>query len=390
MVEILVIVLVFSIGLVGVVAALARWRPNGDAAIVASLLFLAFSCAASFSMALMVQGLLTAGWAMACAVGGWRPRAYLSGAVASATIGWACATVIGVSAWHTERQLKAEFPIESLAPRLAYEQRADRPTAALVSHDSPHFAEMEQSLSALDERRGGSTRTMMLHRLHAGARRDFVLAIGFGDSRMGQVRRENLELWPEPEPLECPADPESEHPSDGDEADAAPPQLTGPPLDDLQTMHFDGLDQLFDARWLGYVAGNQQAAGFASHRFVMVPSLHAPPEATTTWQVVRLELVSLLKYDRPMVYSSAELPRMDALEAMPRRELVEFETGALDRLREGEDVVFESAGNQIQMLGSLRAARDCLDCHTAQRGELLGALSYELLPAVVAQVEETP
>jgi len=390
MAEVLFIVLVFSIGLVGVIAALARWRPSGDAAIVASLLFLAFSCAVSFSMALLVQGLLTAGCVVACAIGGWKPRAYLSGAVASAAIGWACATAIGVSAWHTERQLKAEYPIESLAPRLAYEQRADRPAAAIVAHDSPHFVEMEQALSALDERRSGSTRTMMLHRLHAGARRDFVLAIGFGDSRMGQVRRENLELWPDPEPLECPADPESEHRSGGDEADAAPPLLAGPPLDDLQSMHFDGLDQLFDAHWLGYVAGNQQAAGFASHRFVMVPSLHAPPEATSTWQVVRLELVSLLKYDRPMVYSSAELPRMDALEAIPRRELVQFETDALDRLRQGEDVVFESAGDQIQMLGSLRAAKDCLGCHTAQRGELLGALSYELLPAAVASADDAP
>jgi hypothetical protein len=30
------------------------------------------------------------------------------------------------------------------------------------------------------------------------------------------------------------------------------------------------------------------------------------------------------------------------------------------------------------MLGSLRAAKQCLDCHNVQRGELLGAFSYRL------------
>jgi len=30
------------------------------------------------------------------------------------------------------------------------------------------------------------------------------------------------------------------------------------------------------------------------------------------------------------------------------------------------------------MLGSLRAAKQCLECHTAKRGDLLGAFSYVL------------
>ena len=35
-------------------------------------------------------------------------------------------------------------------------------------------------------------------------------------------------------------------------------------------------------------------------------------------------------------------------------------------------------GPAYRMLGSLRAAKQCLDCHTASRGDLLGAFSYAL------------
>ncbi len=36
--------------------------------------------------------------------------------------------------------------------------------------------------------------------------------------------------------------------------------------------------------------------------------------------------------------------------------------------------------DQIRMVGSLRASQNCLDCHSVRRGELLGALTYELIP----------
>ena len=51
---------------------------------------------------------------------------------------------------------------------------------------------------------------------------------------------------------------------------------------------------------------------------------------------------------------------------------------ALAKLWHDEDVVVKSAGDDYRMLGSLRAAKQCLDCHSVQRGELLGAFSYSL------------
>lgn len=388
MAEILFFALAISLSLVAIVAALARWRPSGWAACAAAALASVLACGV-FSWSLLVQGLLTFAWSALCGARGWKPRAHLAGAATAAVIGLVFATAIGLAAVREQRRLREEYAVESLAPRLAYETRADRPPPALVGSDSPHYADVERFLTSMDERRDSGMRGYMLRRLHERTRDDFVFAAGFGETRMMRVRSQYLELPPdELERLECPADANEPGGTEANEPQV-PPLLAGPPPDDLRTMHFDGLDQLFDGRWLGYVAGKQQAAGFASHRFVVVPSLPAPSAATTTWQVVRLELVSLLKYDRPLVYASTELPRMDALDEMPRRELVEFEAAALERLRLGEDVVFDTAGNQIQMLGSLRAARDCLDCHTAQRGELLGALSYELLPAAVG-AEESP
>ena len=52
----------------------------------------------------------------------------------------------------------------------------------------------------------------------------------------------------------------------------------------------------------------------------------------------------------------------------------------------------DDAPNRIRMVGSLRAGKDCMECHSIRRGELLGAFSYELVPPrpmPVKQREET-
>jgi hypothetical protein len=54
-------------------------------------------------------------------------------------------------------------------------------------------------------------------------------------------------------------------------------------------------------------------------------------------------------------------------------------------MRSDEDVVIDEQPDRILMVGSLRAGRDCLKCHSARRGELLGALTYELIPVKPSQ-----
>jgi hypothetical protein len=98
------------------------------------------------------------------------------------------------------------------------------------------------------------------------------------------------------------------------------------------------------------------------------------------WTLERLELVSLLKFDEPRVYVLDHLPRMDQLSGddVPTRPLDEFEADALPQLRTAEDIVIDDSAKPLRMLGSLRAADQCRDCHSVARGELLGAFTYFL------------
>jgi hypothetical protein len=100
---------------------------------------------------------------------------------------------------------------------------------------------------------------------------------------------------------------------------------------------------------------------------------------TVTCASLHREPVSLLKSKTPAVYVSKVLPRMDELKDARTRPLTEFEAAALAKLRAGEDLDSRSSLNRIHLLGSVRALKQCLECHNVQRGELLGAFSYELM-----------
>jgi len=121
-----------------------------------------------------------------------------------------------------------------------------------------------------------------------------------------------------------------------------------------------------------------RVVGFITH------ALHHAPTSglddRKSWTLDRLELVSLLKFDEPRVYVLDHLPRMDQLSGdnVPTRLLDAFESGALEKLWAAEDVVVSHDGENYRMLGSLRAASQCLDCHSAKRGNLLGAFTYFL------------
>lgn len=96
------------------------------------------------------------------------------------------------------------------------------------------------------------------------------------------------------------------------------------------------------------------------------------------WQLSRLELVSLLKAPQPQVYLSRNLPNMKELNRAPTRPLDKFESNNLQKLREGEHLVIEFNSTEIRMLGGIRAANQCVECHRVQHGYLLGAFTYIL------------
>jgi hypothetical protein len=151
-----------------------------------------------------------------------------------------------------------------------------------------------------------------------------------------------------------------------------------PGEESLRGLHEDGFLDFVNPKGFGVVWDRQRARGFQVHHFRKMPGLAEPSAAKERWKVQRLELMSLLAHAGPAVYISDHLPRMDELRDAATRPLSSFETTALWALRSGSDLRLGCSADQIQMLGSIRALKQCMTCHAVERGELLGAFSYTL------------
>jgi hypothetical protein len=272
---------------------------------------------------------------------------------------------------------RIRFPVESLATRLSYE--ASPPQGIPSMRTLRLNANVESSLQASEQivqdfgQRGYGNRSWELQSLHERTYEHFIRAAGFGVGRM---------ILPSPRRIERPAleniaFDSSPHESNLDYylrwrdygnggANSTPSEVHDTSREDF--LHPDGF---------GWIATPRvRVAGFIPHAFHQAVKQDGSDRCT----VERLELVSLLKFDSPRVYVLDHLPRMDQLSGndVPTRELDEFELRALQKLRTQEDVVIESYEDTTKMLGSLRAGQQCLECHSVQRGELLGAFSYVL------------
>jgi hypothetical protein len=283
--------------------------------------------------------------------------------------------------------LREKYPVRSLEDRLAYEaDRAQKGPVALTPESRQRLDEAEQARGWHDLR-GES-----LRQLHSQEVEDFVKREGFGGQRMPpQPSRHFLDLSePPPFPLALVSYPDSA--LEGDPRAALPPKGNGvvgeqrlPSLEALADLHLSSGHSFLATGSFGYVAGPRRAAGFDAHKFRYDPSQSLmpvkpdgppPPER---WALRRLELVSLLKHERPQVYVSGELPKMENMKKSPTRDLDAFEAEGLKKLQAGEDLHTDATLNRIRMVGSLRARTECLDCHHGERGQLLGAFSYEIL-----------
>jgi hypothetical protein len=208
-------------------------------------------------------------------------------------------------------------------------------------------------------------RSWALRELHENADRYFARAAGFGVMRMRSVSEYALKLDPRPE-IKLPL------PIDLAEINPLPTQLVD--------KHRKSMLDFVEPDRLGYVRARDSVSGFESHGFATLPHSFSQGNSNGYWQVVRMELVSLLRHDEPRVYVAHVLPQMDELADVPHRPLNTFEQSALPELTTNEDIIVDLRPDRIQMLGAIRAGKKCLDCHTGQRGDLLGAFSYEIAP----------
>lgn len=271
---------------------------------------------------------------------------------------------------------RRQFPIESVTARLAYEQHRPEANTAKITATSLSPAVAYRLTAAEEKDILASRRRSSLGQIHDRSYEAFILAPGFGSGRMGYIRLPSVRL-PDAQPIELPKLDEGEAPY-LPEALPGAPVATGPGRDAVEALHTAGVDDFLRPDRLGYVKNRDHVVGFQSHQFQAMPELPKPSRAETEWQVVRLELLGLLKGPTPHVYVSEHLPRMDELKDAATRPLNDFEGRSLPKLRTDEDIVVEESPNLVRMLGSLRAGKTCVLCHSVERGELLGAFSYEL------------
>ena len=128
----------------------------------------------------------------------------------------------------------------------------------------------------------------------------------------------------------------------------------------------------------GYVKSIDEVAGFEAHRVrfgehwsgnlrdskeVLEQQDIDVEDSGIAWKANRLELVSLLMHDEPLVYDVDELPNMETLssETAKTRALDEFETKALEALKSGEELFVRATKNRILMVGSIRASEQAGD-----------------------------
>jgi len=83
-------------------------------------------------------------------------------------------------------------------------------------------------------------------------------------------------------------------------------------------------------------------------------------------------------HERPVVYLSEELPSMKQARQAEVRPLDFFEAAGLQALARGDDLYIIQKDDTLRMLGALRATKQCIACHDAEAGDLLGAFSYTL------------
>ncbi|PHS15991.1 MAG: hypothetical protein COA78_04345 [Blastopirellula sp.] len=269
--------------------------------------------------------------------------------------------------------MRAAYPIVSLEDRLAYENQV-----TAIQSDEPLSLSAEVLLQLTDVESnsdGHSRRTYDLKRIHSEQYEQFVRSAGFGVSRMRRPYMGSLTLPPiQNITFNHITDPEAE--SVYPYWDAMFQLSASSNIDDLHQI--SQIDFLDPDGYGAFFEKENKVAGFTEHSFHYSP--REGMDEPGHWKIDRLELVSLLKFSEPQVYVLDHLPRMDQLKAdkVPTRALNEFELGALDQLWTEQDLVISNNKNHYQMLGSLRAAKKCLECHQVERGTLLGAFTYHI------------
>jgi hypothetical protein len=301
-------------------------------------------------------------------------------------------------------ELRKRYPYESLADRLKYESRPvarTRRAAPRLGKLARERLEQADSLPEVIQ----PIRAQSLEMLHTDKVAEFISKSGFGVGRMVTIEP-SPRFLDYPDGLPVVAAPRRANSAEEEHSEVVQLPATGvreegkgawsPSIDLLSQFHAGDQAIFASLPSFGHIKDRRNVAGFRSHAFNWLPELIHPANDyvdnqethPARWRVGRLELVSLLKYERPAVYVSEHLPRMNELKDAKTRPLAPFEKESLEKLMRGEEIISVARSNDIQMVGALRASRQCLKCHQVQHGELLGAFSYDLFRDPPVKIEK--
>jgi hypothetical protein len=258
-------------------------------------------------------------------------------------------------------ELREKYPLVSMAERVPMPKRTER--RELKSERQ--LIELETDIP----KKQVELNVDYLYRLHTDNVRQFIDQPGFGFDRMANISEDWIK-WQmsHAHDKESIYQPEKWLPSDAPVGDI----FTSASLIPLNQLHYSSVFDFVNPAGFGYVKSRTEVAGFQSHRFSKYPT------STTGWSVRTVELVGILVHDTPAVYLSEHLPRMDELKGAKTRPLDVFEKEGLAELEKGEELFVRGKDDSARMMGAIRNAKQCVECHGGQRGDLLGAFSYRL------------
>lgn len=265
---------------------------------------------------------------------------------------------------HSYASLRAEYPLISLSERIPRPALSCPEDPLMAASKEAHLACLEEELKPY----GNHLRAEYLEAVHTHTLDEFFAREGLGFERMMPMMWFNVDLLTREGPF-AQAGSSWSNQEKGDLWDPRKAEEVSA----LRALHTGSIVSFAFPQGFGFVKDRAHVAGFASHRF---RELSRSPEP---WKIVHIELVSLLLHDPPAVYQSDELPRMDREKKVPTRPMDPFESAALARIKKGEDLIVSEVPKGLRMLGSIRNAKQCIQCHEGKRGDLLGAFAYSLI-----------
>jgi hypothetical protein len=293
--------------------------------------------------------------------------------LSASTFAAACSVSLLIAANDMTRyaEMREKYPYESMEDRVPAQAVGSR-RAALPELADHRLTELDDKVSA--SALAGYHRALGLKQIHEGTVHLFVNSPGFGMGRMaGGPSRLQFRVWRGDRPPDGPPSQPDPAPSLSTAVDIDWRRRVPSDSDDtLHQMHAKGILDFVNPAAFGFIKDRRRVAGFEPHEFSQ------PVPAPTAWSVDRVELVSVLLHQGPVVYLSDRLPTMDRVREAASRRLDSFEEEGLTTLRSGEDFVTAEAPGRLRMIGSIRNGKQCVGCHGGERGDLLGAFCYLL------------